>query len=469
MSYDDVAWARSDKIFDAWKQKLLTTESYLAIGRLIAKHRGGTPVELCAPVRGAFNVCLQMKFEDGGSAIIRFPCPGVVMFPEEKVRNEVAVMRFIERNTTIPVPHVFYHGTADESPCGLGPFIIMEYIEHAHTFVAALNTPGLSADDRPVLNPQISSERLELVYSQMADILLELSKHSFPRIGSLTKADNGSWPVLRRPVTLNMNELVQLANYPRSELPSTRFPTSADYLKALADMHIMHLSSQRNDAINSAVDCRRKYIARHLFRKLASPSQPRGGDYHQSFKLFCDDMRPSNVLVDADYKIVAVIDWEYTYAAPVEFAFSPPWWLLLESPEYWPGGLSDWAATYEPRLRTFLRVLEMREEVALQNGTLGHHQRLSGPMRASWETGAFWVSYAARKSWAFDAVFWKWIDVKYFGESGSFEERIELLGQEEREGIEGFVMRKLAEREKRTLHEWNEGESEAVEPERSCD
>lgn len=118
MSYDNVAWVRSDEIFDAWKQKLLTTESYLAIGRLIAKHRGGTPIELCAPVRGAFNVCLQMKFEDGGSAIIRFPCPGVVMFPEEKVRNEVAVMRFIEQNTTIPVPHVFYHGTADESPCG---------------------------------------------------------------------------------------------------------------------------------------------------------------------------------------------------------------------------------------------------------------------------------------------------------------------------------------------------------------
>jgi len=458
MSYDDVAWAKSDDTFDAWKQKLLTPESYRAIGRLIAKHRGGTPMELCAPVRGAFNVCLQMKFEDGGSAIIRFPCPGVVMFPEEKVRNEVAVMRFIEQNTTIPVPHVFYHGKTHESPHGLGPFIMMEYIEHAHNLVTALNKPGLSANDRPVLNPQISSERLEFVYSQMAEILLELSKHSFPRIGSLTEADDGSWPVLRRPVTLNMNELVQLANCPRAELPSTFFHTSADYLKALADMHIMHLSTQRNDAIDSAVDCRRKYIARHLFRKLASLSQLSSGDDHQSFKLFCDDMRPSNVLVDADFKIVAVIDWEYTYAAPAEFTFSPPWWLLLEAPEYWPGGLSDWATTYEPRLGTFLRVLEMREEAAMQNGTLEHRQRLSGPMRESWETGAFWVSYAARKSWAFDAVFWRWIDAKFFGKSDSFEERIQLLGEEEREGVESFVRRKLEEREKRTLHDWDEEE-----------
>lgn len=37
--------------------------------------------------------------------------------------------------------------------------------------------------------------------------------------------------------------------------------------------------------------------------------------------------------------------------------------------------------------------------------------------------------------------------MKYFGESDSFEERIELLGQEEKQGMEGFVIRKLEERE----------------------
>ena len=107
--------------------------------------------------------------------MIRFPCPGVVMFPEEKVRNEVAVMRFIEKNTTIPVPHVFHYGMTDESPDGLGPFIIMEYIEHAHDFVDALNTPGLSLSDSPILDPNISTEKLEFVYTQTADILLELN------------------------------------------------------------------------------------------------------------------------------------------------------------------------------------------------------------------------------------------------------------------------------------------------------
>jgi aminoglycoside phosphotransferase (APT) family kinase protein len=468
MSYDDVAWAKSYDTLNDWKKRLYTEQSFKEIGELIAKHRGGIPAELCAPIRGSFNVCLRVKFEDGGSAMIRFPCPGFVMFPEEKIRNEVAIMRFIEQNTSIPIPHVIYHGMTDESPCGLGPFIIMDYIEHTHDLVDALNTPGLTLDDRPVLDPQISTERLEFVYSQMSDILLELHKHSFARIGSLTRTDDDSWAVTSRPLTLNMNELVQLGNFPRSQLPSTFFHTSSTYMQALADMHLMHLSTQRNDAVDSATDCRRKYIARHLFRRLASQSRLSSGSSSEASKLFCCDLRPSNVLVNKDFKIVAVIDWEFTYAAPADFAYSPPWWLLLEAPEYWSAGLSDWAVTYEPRLRTFLRVLETREEAAMQSGTLDHQQRLSQRMRESWENGQFWVNYAARKSWAFDALFWSWIDAKYFGEGDWFEDRIQLLEEKELKGIEEFVRRKLEERKKRILYYEDTEEPEDVEPQMTC-
>ena len=62
----------------------------------------------------------------------------------------------------------------------------------------------------------------------------------------------------------------------------------------------------------------------------------------------------------------------------------------------------------------------------MQSGTLDHQQRLSQRMRESWENGQFWANYAARKSWAFDAVFWSWINVKYFGEGDWFEDRIKL-------------------------------------------
>ncbi|KAL9101862.1 MAG: hypothetical protein Q9163_002929 [Psora crenata] len=450
MSYDDVAWANSEDTFNEWRKKLYTEESFRAIGKLIAKHRGGVPRELYAPTRGSFNVCFRMRFEDG-SAIIRFPCPGVVMFPEEKIHNEVAIMRFLEQNTSIPVPHVIYYGMKEDSD-GLGPFIIMDYIEHRQDLVDALNTPGLTSDDRPVLDPQISTEGLEYIYSQMCDILLELHKHSFNRIGSLSRIDN-DWAITGRPLTLNMNELVQLGNFPRSQLPSTSFPNTSTYMQALADIHLMHLSTQHNDAVDSARDCRRKYIARHLFHRLTLELDSNS----EASKLFCCDLRPANVLINKDFKIVAVIDWEFTYAAPTEFAYSPPWWLLLEAPEYWSTGLFDWAATYEPRLKTFLRILKIREEAAIERGTIDYSQRLSEHMWDNWENGRFWIYYGARKSWAFDGIYWSWIDAKYFGDSDGdcFEHRIQLLEKEQRNGIDEFVRRKLEEREERILQHWD--------------
>ncbi|KAI9841099.1 MAG: hypothetical protein M1837_001003 [Sclerophora amabilis] len=475
MSFDDAAWERSDEIFDAWKRKLHQEDTLRAIGTLIIKHRGGVPEELCPPMRGAFNVCIRMKFKDGGSALIRFPCPGVSMFPEEKVRQEVATMRFLAEKTSIPVPFILHYGMTDESPHHLGPFIIMDYVEHAYTMTAALNRPDLGWEDRPILDPHVSQDRLEFVYGQMAEILLQLSQLSFPRICSLAPVDDDgdddSGVIASRPLTFNMNDLVQLGNFPRRKLISGAYDTSSSYFEALAKMTVTHLSTQHNDAISSATDCRRKYVGRRLFQELASQGRLTHFEEDDSgpFRLFCDDLRPANVLVNDEFKIVAVIDWEYTYAAPAELTFSPPWWLVLEAPEYWPTGLQGWAEAYEPRLNTFLRVLEGKERDAIERGSLRNSSSqnprlLSARMRESWDSGAFWVAYAARRSWAFDAIFWVFLNERFFGEGKwlGYEDRIEMLGDdsvETRGRMEAFVERKLEESRTRTLLDWEHTET----------
>lgn len=465
MNYDDVAWERSDNVFETWKVTLYQENVLREIGRLIDQWRGGLPEELFAPKRGAFNAWLRMKFKDGGSAIIRFPCPGASMFPEEKVRREVSVMRFLERHTSIPVPHVLHYGMTEESPGGLGPFIIMEYIDNAVNLIDVLEKPGLSPDDRAVLDPNISKETLEWTYSQMADIMLQLSKHSFAQIGCIAKAKedddfDDQWIVKHRPLTFNMNELVQLGNFPPHLLPQHAFQTSSSYYQALAEMHMNHLSTQRNDAIESAGDCRRKYIARCLFRKLAREHRLCRQD-SGSFRLFCDDFRPGNVLANAELHVVGAVDWEFSYAAPVGFAYSPPFWLLLELPEFWPEGLQDWAQHYEKRLETFLGVLKQREDVAINRGILTEEHRLSNHMRESWESGDFWVNYAARKSWAFDMVYWAKIDKRFFGD-GDLEDRLQLLTEEERDHMDGFIWRKLVEKKERTLTDWSDIEATRI-------
>lgn len=457
MEYDDVAWERSDEIADAWRAKLFETETMRAVGDFMVKHCVGAPFQLNAPVAGAFNVVFRMEFKHGGQVVMRIPVPGVAMFPEEKVRNEVAVMRYLQAHTAIPIPFILHWGTAEECPGNLGPFIIMEYTEHAFNMTAALNTPGKVREDRPVLDPNISIERLELLYGQVADILLQLYQLPFPKIGSLAEVEDDEWDVIQRPLTFNMNQLVQLGTLPRSKLPTSTFETSSSYFASLADLNIDHLALQRNDAIGDAADCRRRYISRHLFRKLARGSRLSSKEYENGpFRLWCDDLRPSNILLNADYQIVAVIDWEFTYAAPAEYSQSPPWWLLIEQPEFWTDkGMEEWTKIYGDRLNIFLRVLRAREQDRIERGILDRENILSDHMERSWTSGDFWISYAARKSFAFDTVFFKYIDERFFGdrEAGlkALETRAELLDETEREAMDAFVDMKLKQMETREL------------------
>lgn len=61
---------------------------------------------------------------------------------------------------------------------------------------------------------------------------------------------------------------------------------------------------------------------------------------------WCDDFRPGNILVNEHYRILAVIDREFIYAAPSSFSRNPSWWLLFETPEYWFRGYEDWCRVY---------------------------------------------------------------------------------------------------------------------------
>jgi hypothetical protein len=155
-------------------------------------------------------------------------------------------------------------------------------------------------------------------------------------------------------------------------------------------------------------------------------------------------------LINSNDDLVAVIDWEFTYSAPVEFSLAPPWWLLIEQPQYWPGGIDAWATAYEPRLQTFLAVLREHEDAHIQSGRLEEQHRLSVQMRRSWESGDFWVAYAARKGLAFDDVFWRHLDARFFGsgdgaDGRGWEGRAGLLGEEESAQIERLVERKVRE------------------------
>lgn len=457
MCPDDMAWERAEETSDKWLVQFLELDILRPIADFILNHNRGIAIEFAILRKGSYNISLRLKYRNGAT-VIRLSQPGAVLFPEEKVVNEVAVMRFLADQTSIPIPFILHSGTKKESPLELSPFIIMDYIEHETKMYDALNTPECPKEERGILDPSIDEDRLEILYGQLAGILIQLSTPSLPRIGSLSQTDDFTWEVARRPLSMNMNELVRLGGLPRSKLPDlyATFNTSSSYMEALADLNIEHLVHQRNDSVESADDCRRKFVARQLFRKLARDKRLTNPLLEKGpFKIWCDDLRPANVLLNENMQITGVVDWEFTYAAPVEFSHAPPWWLLIEKPELWSKGIEDWTRVFDSRLKTFLKVMKNCEDTAIQQGRLREDQRLSGPMHESWESGSFWIMYAASHSFAFDAIYWQKIDPRFFGPTenpeGAWKERLDLLNEKERDEMELLVARKLKEMNTRVL------------------
>lgn len=454
LKYDDVAWEKSDAVYDLWLERML--DYGREMGDLIHKYHGGPPVTLKGPQGGSFNVCFRLEFLNGACGLIRYPAAGRVMLPEEKLRAEVAAMRFIASHTLIPVPLVL-HTCFDGSECttGLGPFMIMEYVKHDHALGDVIEQPGRRHEERPYLDENIDHDKLFRCYKKMAVILFQLSRPALDKIGSLAEIAEDEHSVTQRPLSQNMNDLLQLGDLPFDRLPTTTFSTASSYYIALADMHLEHLLAQHNDAVDSEQDCRRKYVARHLFCKLAAEKRL---DHfpefeHGPFRLFCEDLRPGSVLVTKDTDFVAgVIDWEFTISAPAGFSYSPPWWLLLEHPVKWSQGLDDWETKYAKRLETFLDALREVEQEAVQKGLIANDRGnlLSDRMSKSWNDGAFWVEYATQRSWAFDPIFFLRLDEKFFGKIPDGMDwlscRLPLLREDQREGMEPFVRLKMGQR-----------------------
>lgn len=76
------------------------------------------------------------------------------MFPEEKLRNEVAIMRYIHEKTSISVPSTLHWGSKKDPPLELGPFIIMEHIKHDANMYHFLNSPECPKHERGWLTPK---------------------------------------------------------------------------------------------------------------------------------------------------------------------------------------------------------------------------------------------------------------------------------------------------------------------------
>ncbi|KAB5542724.1 phosphotransferase [Coniochaeta sp. 2T2.1] len=447
--FDDVAWDKSDAAEEKC-QKRMRKESTCRKVEAFVMVKCGKPATVVSVIQGGYNTHYRLRFEgeDSSSDIMaRVPRPtAAAVSPGKKVFYEAATAEYIRLNTRVPSAQVLHFARDSD----IGAFLIMCRVENRGNITQPLTIPDRDINLTPALNPNLHERKLRSLW----------------RAGV----------VAGRPLTQNMSNMRRLANIRTAIFPAENktFATADEWYLELANMHLSQLVFQHNDLVSSEDDCRNKYVARQLFRRLAKQGclstfgfaeddwsadaktttrcRFPAPDGSGPFRLWCDDFRPANALLDRaqdEDKLAAVIDWEFTYAAPVQFVLDPPWWLLFETPEMWePSG--DKEQEEGPRARA-----------AFLDG-----RPLSAHMRESWETGRFWFNYAAKKSWAFDAVFWTFLDERFFGprdpevaDKDLWRTRLDLLGQGEQQAMEPLVKQKMDESRERILIEWDPDEA----------
>jgi hypothetical protein len=431
--FDEIEETNGDDECKAWLDKVFDSKAELAT--FVASYReGGGIGSYIGFLKGSFNFSFRFSFSDGGpDTIIRFPKLGhtATAYRDEKVTNEVQIMKYLSENTDIPLPRIHSWGLTADSPKELGPFIIMDYV-NGTPLSNILKQPD---QEDVVLNPNIDSTTLDKIYHQISYYIFQLSQLTFPRIGAISKDPiSSTWCVSGRPLTYNMNELVTVAGYPKGQLPSASFDNASDYLRSVANEHLTHLWTQRNLADDPGI-ARERFIARHQFAQLIPKYCV---DDAGPFIPFCDDMRPSNMLVNPEtLYITAILDFEFTNAMPAQFTYDPPWWLLLSGPEVWLDrcSMKEFLSLYEPRMEQFLRALERVEQESVLGSKQPSGLPLSSRMRDSWRTKRFWFNYAARKSFDVDAIYWAAL---HDGGAG-----VELLDDEGRAELESFTQKKM--------------------------
>lgn len=402
---------------------------------------------------GSFNVSLKAKRGDSNEhVIIRFPYLGKIYEPwrEEKVTNEVMAMNYIREHTSIPVPRVRCWGLTEESPQQLGPFIIMDFVE-GQSLSKFLAQPTEDETELKFLDPNVDDAKLDTIYEQIASFLLELSRLEFPRIGAISKdATSGEWAVTGRPLTYDMNEVVTVGGCPAEELAAMAAPfdRATDYFAACAQYFQRHQEAQRNIASDDEVVAWEQFIARRCFAKLI----PTYGTVDDAgpFRLFCDDLRPSNMFIDPEtLRITAVFDFEFTNVMPAQFAYDVPWWLLLQPPAVWlrDSKMDEFLRLFEPRKDQFIRAMELAEaKLSLPAG----EPRLSTRMRDSWDSRRFWFNLASRCSFDVDDFYWMSLHELVLGEamldSATLAEKERFLEKKMRQWDEYFKERENDER-----------------------
>lgn len=238
--------------------------------------------------------------------------------------------------------------------------------------------------------------RREILFRGLSRLILSVSRIALPAIGAWKFHDDGSISLSNRPLTCGV-VIHENAGAPRILQQNEPYSCVEPYVSDLLTFHDGRFLAQPN-AANNEEDCRHQMAVQALLRMLSHHYLERERRHGPFFMQF-SDLHQSNILVDAQWNITAIIDLEWVCSRPAE---------MIDVP-YWITGLSidevaddDHYQDYLSAREEFMALFEDEEKKMahrLPNGFV------STILRDAWERKATWFFHCLDSVNAMYALF----------------------------------------------------------------
>ncbi|KAI9748692.1 MAG: acetyl-CoA synthetase [Chaenotheca gracillima] len=306
MSFAGYKWAGIDTFNKGsfWHlrgQSMLESVDWEALCRYGTRLNHGRSCTLLPDIAmGGRHMVRILLFDDDTRWIarVRMPSRHANSPDSHLLKLEADALRYVKERTKIPVPTVFGHTAGEEIGA---PVMLMECLR---------GNVGMDLNFDFIPDKQKAT-----FYEEMAHIQTDISSLLLPKIGCIIRLEDGSYEV---------------GPIPGFGGP---FDTASDYLKAWGTKTQYEQSPARirkacgdlgDEIIASTAEFPHKL--RTLAERLCS------GRDHGQFPFCHIDFGHNNIIVDDEYKVLGVIDWEHAFAAPWEAIDFPLTLLQVPAP-----------------------------------------------------------------------------------------------------------------------------------------
>ncbi|KAI4156325.1 MAG: hypothetical protein LQ340_000350 [Diploschistes diacapsis] len=237
--------------------------------------------------------------------MLSFPSEDLVLrvsgphLPKIKTENEAAIMAWVSKNTSIPVPRAVGYNSSTKNALG-------------YEYILPSRAPGHALSD---VYKSLNEARISAIIDELIDMLAQLHSHEWPQIGGLRFDKAGGFevgPVLEE-TFWQVPDIVKY--WPAGESVDTLniagpFPSYVEYITAHVRKYIYLIKVHESLAFMRDIIPRLEIFLNALTRDADELNQVK-------LRLAHKDLHFANVLYDVDArKITAILDWEFSGIVP---------------------------------------------------------------------------------------------------------------------------------------------------------